>query len=285
MAKRKIIKIDTEKCNGCGLCMPNCPEGAIQMIDGKARLISDLFCDGLGACLGSCPEGAIEIEEREAQKYDEKKVMENIVKQGSNTITAHLNHLKDHGERIFLKEAIEFLKENKIEMPKQLKEGTAMKKEHTGCPGMQIMNFGDSKDKQESISDQPSYLRQWPVQLHLVSPRASYFQNQDILLAADCVAYSVGNFHSKFLKGKSLVIACPKLDSNLDVYTEKLIALIDESNINTLTVMTMEVPCCTGLLQIAIQAAQTAKRLVPLKHITVGIQGDILKEEWISINK
>jgi len=281
MAKRKIIKIDTQKCNGCGLCMPNCPEGAIQMIDGKARLIGDLFCDGLGACLGSCPEGAIEIEEREAEKYDEKKVMENIVKQGANTIVAHLNHLKDHGEKNFLKEAIDFLKEKRIELPKSFKEESKMKKEHTGCPGMKVMDFSDEKSQDETTSDQPSSLRQWPLQLHLVSPRAPYFENQDVLLAADCVAYSLGNFHSKFLKGKSLAIACPKLDSNLEVYVEKLIAMIDDASINTLTVMTMEVPCCMGLLQIATQAIEGANRKVPLKHITVGIKGDILKEDWV----
>jgi len=117
MVKREIIKIDEEKCTGCGLCVPNCPEGALQIIDGKARLVSDLFCDGLGACIGNCPEEAISVEEREAEEYDERRVMENIVKQGKNTIKAHLQHLKDHGSDKYLKEAKEYLEEKVIENP------------------------------------------------------------------------------------------------------------------------------------------------------------------------
>ncbi|NMC58792.1 MAG: 4Fe-4S binding protein, partial [Candidatus Methanofastidiosa archaeon] len=136
MVKREIIKIDEEKCTGCGLCVPNCPEGALQIIDGKARLVSDLFCDGLGACIGNCPEGAIQVEEREAEEYDERKVMENIVKQGKNTINAHLQHLKDHGADKYLKQARDYLEENGIENP--MKEGRA----HGGaCPGSKIVDF------------------------------------------------------------------------------------------------------------------------------------------------
>jgi len=132
--KRSIIKIDEEKCTGCALCIPNCPEGAIQIIDGKARLVSDLMCDGLGACLGHCPEGAITVEEREAEPYDEKKVMENIVKAGPNTIKAHLDHLKVHGQDEFYQQAIEYLKENNIELPQE-KEKTMNHAPHSGCPG------------------------------------------------------------------------------------------------------------------------------------------------------
>ena len=284
MAKRQIIKIDQEKCNGCGLCIPNCPEGAIQMIDGKARLISDLFCDGLGACLGGCPQGAIEIEEREAKEYNEIKVMENIVKHGDNTIKAHLNHLKDHGETAYLKEAISFLEKKNIDVPAEFKEKDQMKKEFVGCPGMKTVDFSDKQEQSVvSSGSQPSCLRQWPVQLHLVSPHAPYFQAKDVLLAADCVAFSLGNFHPGYLKEKILAIACPKLDSNMDVYIEKITAMIDDSKINTLTVMTMEVPCCTGLLQIAKEAASKAARKIPIKHIVVGIQGDIKKEDWVTV--
>jgi ferredoxin len=278
--KRNIINISAEKCTGCGLCIPNCPEGAIQIIDGKARLVSDLFCDGLGACLGHCPEGAIVIEKREAEEYDENKVMENIVKQGKNTILAHLKHLKDHGETKLLSLAIAYLKERNIQNP--LEEESMETKEPCGCPGSKSMNFTKAK-KQETAetASQSSELTHWPVQLHLISPMAPQYQGKDVLLSADCVAYSLGNFHSGYLKGKALAIACPKLDENQEVYAEKITALIDQAKINTLTVMIMQVPCCGGLLHLAEQAASRASRKIPVKSIVVGLQGDILKEEWL----
>ncbi len=286
MAKRKIINIDAEKCNGCGKCIPNCPEGALQMIDGKARLISDLFCDGLGACIGHCPEGAITIDEREAEAYDEKKVMVNIVKQGRNTIKAHLEHLKEHGEKEFLKQAIEVLREKDIETD-LIGEVTGNKnmdgKQFSGCPGAKVMDFSAPESAGEEDGQRTSQLRQWPLQLHLVPPTAPYYQGKDVVLAADCVAYSLADFHKDFLKGKSLAIACPKLDSDQNIYLDKIIAMIDQAEINTLTVMTMEVPCCSGLLMLAKQAAQKAERKVPIKHILVGIKGDILKEEWVEV--
>lgn len=284
MAKRKIIKIDEEKCTGCGLCIPNCPEGALKIIDGKARLISDLFCDGLGACIGHCPQGAITIEEREAEPYNEKKVMENIVKQGKNVIRAHLEHLKEHNQTQYLKEAIEFLKEKKIEIP--LEEEVMMEKSmrsFSGCPGSKIMDFRKKEKTKQSdeAGKRPSELRQWPIQLHLVSPLASYYQKADVLLSADCVAYTVGDFHKDYLKGKSIAIACPKLDSGQDEYAEKIKSLIDDAKINTLTVMIMQVPCCYGLVALAQEAAKEAKRKIPLKSIVVSLEGEILSEEWI----
>jgi ferredoxin len=286
VAKRKIINIDAEKCNGCGKCIPNCPEGALQMIDGKARLISDLFCDGLGACIGHCPEGAITIDEREAEAYDEKKVMVNIVKQGRNTIKAHLEHLKEHGEKEFLLQAIEVLREKDIETD-LIGEVTGNKnmdgKQFSGCPGAKVMDFSAPESAGEEDGQRTSQLRQWPLQLHLVPPTAPYYQGKDVVLAADCVAYSLADFHKDFLKGKSLAIACPKLDSDQNIYLDKIIAMIDQAEINTLTVMTMEVPCCSGLLMLAKQAAQKAERKVPIKHILVGIKGDILKEEWVEV--
>jgi len=142
MAKRKIIKIDEDKCNGCGLCIPNCPEGAIQIIDKKARLISDLFCDGLGACIGHCPQQAITIEEREAEEYDERKVMENIVKQGRNVIKAHLEHLKGHNQNEYLKQATDFLKERNIQVHfNEVKVHSAQAHGFSGCPGSKMMDF------------------------------------------------------------------------------------------------------------------------------------------------
>jgi len=279
MAKRKIVKIDEDKCTGCGLCVPNCHEGALQIIDNKARLISDLFCDGLGNCLGHCPEGAIEIIEREAEAYDEKKTMqENIVPKGENTIKAHINHLKDHGADEYLKEALDYLKEKNINIDIEHVEEKKMK---CGCSGSKVMQFEDKEDTNEYEGTRPSMLRQWPVQLHLVPPTAPYFKGADVLLAADCVAYSLGDFHKEHLIGKSLAIACPKLDSEQEIYIEKITSMIDDAEINTLTVMIMEVPCCGGLLHIAKEASQNAKRKIPIKLIIVGVQGNIVKEEWV----
>ncbi|KYK24856.1 4Fe-4S ferredoxin [Thermoplasmatales archaeon SG8-52-4] len=282
MAKRKIVKIDDEKCTGCGLCIPNCPEGAIQIIDGKARLVSDIFCDGLGACLGHCPEGAISTEEREAEPYDEKKTMGNIVKAGKNTIIAHLKHLKDHGETGYLNEALKYLKEKGIEIDFNATESRQDTQTQCGCPGTQMRDFSDEKvDTYDEGGSRPSQLKQWPIQLHLAPPFAPYFQGKDVLLVADCVGYTIGDFHKDYLKGRGLSIACPKLDSNQEIYLDKLIKLIDGAKINTLTVMTMEVPCCNGLLFLAKKAAEKAKRKIPIKSIVVGIKGDILKEEWV----
>jgi len=308
---RKIIQIDEEKCNGCGLCIPNCHEGALQIIDNKARLISDLFCDGLGACLGHCPEGAIEIIEREAEPYNETKVMEIISKQGRNTILAHLEHLRDHNENEFLKEAVAYIKEHKIDLSPdaEVKETTAttaifpnlqealkqVKSESgssCGCGSSKTIDFRIDMNKvqeaatstilpSEKAESAPSELRQWPVQLHLVNPMASYFQGADVVLAADCVAFAMGDFHNRLLKGKSLAIACPKLDTNKEVYIEKLATMISDAKINTLTLPIMEVPCCGGLVQMAKMAIQQSGRNIPLKKIVVGIKGDILNEEWL----
>ncbi len=278
--KRKIITIDQEKCTGCGLCIPNCPEGAIQMIDGKARLLGDLFCDGLGACLGHCPEGAITIEEREAVPYEEKTVMVNVVKQGKNTIIAHLRHLKDHGETGYLNQALEYLKENNIAVDFEV-GAPAPAPAHQGCPGSRTMQFAASAKSADETGKRASQLGHWPIQLHLISPNAPQYRNADLLLAADCVAFSMGDFHKDYLKGKALAIGCPKLDDGLDVYQEKLTALIDEANVNTITVMIMQVPCCGGLLHLAKAAAAKAKRKIPVKAIVVGLQGEILKEEWV----
>jgi ferredoxin len=284
MVKREIIKIDEEKCNGCGVCIPNCPEGALQVIDEKARLISDIYCDGLGACIGYCPQGAITAEEREAEEYDEKKVMrENIIKAGKNTIIAHLKHLKEHGEIGYLQDALSVLKEEKIEINLEEDNGcNCDHPPHSPCPGTKMVAMADQqKVTIDPASPQTSQLRQWPVQLHLVPPTAPYFHGKDVLLVADCVGYSLGDFHKQYLKGKSLVIACPKLDSNQDVYLQKLTSMIDDTKINTLTVMIMEVPCCSGLLRLAQKAAETASRKIPIKVIIVSINGEILREEWI----
>jgi ferredoxin len=284
MVKRKIIKIDEEKCNGCGLCIPNCPEGALQIIDGKARLISDIFCDGLGACIGHCPQDAIITEEREAEEYNEKKTMVNIVKAGKNTIIAHLKHLKDHGEDEYLKQAYEYLKEQgiEIELEETETECGCSHEPHQACPGAQMKDFSDEKKESgDKSGTRRSQLRHWPIQLHLIPPFAPYFQGKDVLLVADCVGYSIGDFHKDYLKERSITIACPKLDASQEIYLDKLVKLIEGSKINTLTVMTMEVPCCSGLLNLAKRAVEKASRNIPIKSIIVGIKGDILKEDWI----
>lgn len=290
--EREIIKIDEEKCNGCGLCIPACPEGALQIIDNKARLVSDLMCDGLGACIGECPEGAIEIEVREAEPYDEIAVMKEMVKHGKNTVAAHLKHLQDHGEFAFLEQAVGFLKQNKSEIDfniddvMNIEEKSPDQPSACGCPGSAMMSF-DAEDDSTTPTDQaetgevPSQLRQWPVQMHLINPNAAYFQGADVVLAADCAAFSLGDFHRKFIKGKSIAIACPKLDQGQEIYVNKLIAMIDEAKINTLEVVIMEVPCCSGLLQLAAMARQNAKRNIPVKQVVVGIRGEVIKDEWM----
>ena len=283
MAKRKIIKIDQQKCNGCGQCMPNCPEGAIQIIDNKAHLIGDLFCDGLGACIGHCSLGAITIEEREAEDYNEAKVMENIIKGGVNVIKAHLKHLKDHGETAYLKQAMDVLKSKGIELPDMKnKESSCADTLHAGCPGVRMMDFSETEQGESDAQGiRKSQLRQWPIQLHLVSPLAPYYRQKDVILSADCVAYALADFHKDYLKGKGMAIACPKLDPDMDIYKDKITDLIEKAQINSLTVMTMEVPCCYGLFELAKSAAFSAKRKIPVKHIVVGISGKILKDEWI----
>lgn len=269
MAKRKIIKIDESKCNGCGVCIPNCPEGALRVIDGKARLISDLFCDGLGACIGHCPEGAIKVEEREAKPYDEKKVMENIVKQGDNTIKAHLQHLKEHGETKLLKEAKQFLKEKGI----KLEEEQMKDKLLCGCPGTAMRKV--NQDKEVNETEQASALRQWPVQLNLLPPQAPFFENSRLLVAADCVAHAFANFHSKLLNGKSLVIGCPKLD-DIEAYKEKLTEIFKQNKIKKVIVAIMEVPCCYGMYAAVEQAIKDSGKKIPLIRETVSVSGELI---------
>ena len=282
MAKRKIIKIDPDKCNGCGLCIPNCPEGALQMIDGKARLISDLFCDGLGACIGHCPQGAINIEEREAEKYDEKKAMENIVKQGKNTIIAHLDHLKDHKEFGYLKEAMDFLVAKGIKMrPADLMVGA---QSPCACPGSQIRDAKGAKksikeaieargeEKAGDVSKQESQLETWPVQLKLVPAFAPFLNGADILISADCVPFAYADFHDDLLKGKVLLVGCPKLD-DIGYYKEKITQMLQNNDIKSITYAHMEVPCCFGLLPAIKDAIAISGKKVPFNDVTISIKG------------
>ncbi len=287
--KRQIIKIDEDLCNGCGLCVSGCHEGALQLVDGKARLISELYCDGLGACIGDCPEGAITIEEREAEPYDEIQVIDRMIDKGEATIKAHLKHLHDHNEHEYVRQGISRLKEKGINIdPDFLKPVEAHQKFekihfHGGgsCPGSLSRSFEPEVKIGADDSAAPSQLRQWPVQLHLINPGAQMFEGKDLLLAADCVPFAMNNFHGKMLAGKMLAIACPKLDSGKEVYVEKLRALIDERRVNTITIAMMQVPCCSGLLQMVQIALTQAERKVPVKKIIVSLEGNILSEEWM----
>jgi ferredoxin len=281
---RKIVNIDEELCDGCGLCVPECHEGALQIIDGKARLISDLFCDGLGACLGHCPQGAITIDVREAEPYNETKVMDYIVKGGPNVIKAHLEHLVDHNEMEYFQEAVEYLKINGIVIPATEKiKHIEQKHSACGCPGSKEMSFDiDEQVEDGETGKRKSYLTQWPVQFHLVSPYASYYQNSHLLLTADCVPFSYPDYHKDFLKDKSLAVACPKLDSNQQVYMDKLLAMINEANLQSITVMIMQVPCCSGLYQLAQRAIQESGKNIPLKVVVIGINGEVLKEVQVN---
>lgn len=281
--KREIITIDQTKCDGCGDCVPGCPEGALQIIDGRARLIGDLFCDGLGACIGTCQKGAISVEERDAEPYDERRIMEEIiVKGGTNVIAAHLEHLKAHGEEEYLQQALVYLKEKGIESPINDVQGNqSSEHEGCGCVGSVLMDFrknGSDVEQGESTGQQKSELTQWPIQLHLVTPLAPCYRDSDLLLAADCTAFAIGAFHPAFMRGKSIAIACPKLDSGIDRYVEKLKSMIELANINTITVVIMEVPCCGGLVSIVNQALDKASRDVPVTKIVIGVRGDVLGE-------
>jgi len=247
MATRKIVKIDEEKCNGCGLCIPNCAEGALQIIDGKARLITDKFCDGLGACLGHCPEDAIIITEREAEAFDEKAV------------------------EAFLH------KKHEVKPEPQPKPRPAS---FSGCPSSRPMQFNVVEPKTETTSAQPSVsmLSHWPVQLKLVPVNAPYFKDADLLVAADCVPFAYPNFHQDFLKGKAVVVGCPKLD-DIEYYIEKLTEILKTNSIKSVTVPYMEVPCCFGLVRAIEEAIKASGKDVPLKKVKIGIQGDIKPEK------
>ncbi|HRZ41152.1 MAG TPA: 4Fe-4S binding protein [Bacteroidales bacterium] len=310
--KRDIIKIDDDLCTGCGLCIPNCHEGALQIIDGKVRLVSELMCDGLGACIGHCPEGAITIEQREAVPYDEVLTIKEMIPKGKNTIIAHLKHMKDYRQTEFLKQGVTYLYENRDSVPFDVEavlrevhahqvpgghshhhgehqqhipvKEVASQPKGCGCAGsapVDLTKVVTAPGESVQQGDVSSALGNWPVQMHLINPAAGYFKRADLLVAADCVAFAAGNFHAEYLKGKTLVIACPKLDDGKEVYVEKLRRLIDEAGVNTITVMMMEVPCCSGLLQLVQAALASATRKVPVKMMIIGIRGELLQEQWV----
>ncbi len=260
MAVRKIVKIDEEKCNGCGLCVPSCAEGALRIVNGKARLVSEVYCDGLGACLGRCPQDAITIEERDAAEFDEAQVgahlaRETQAKTAPAACPSHVHHREPahaaHGHH----------------------------HAHAGgCPGAMARELKPATSAHAPAgAAAPSQLANWPVQLTLVPPSAPYFRNANLLLVADCVPFALADFHTRLLRGNPVAIACPKLDDTGE-YVEKLAHIIRGSNLQSLTVVRMEVPCCGGLVRIAEAALEHAGLPVPFKEITIGIGGDVLAE-------
>ncbi|MGM0607208.1 MAG: ATP-binding protein [Candidatus Muiribacteriota bacterium] len=275
MPKRKIISINQDLCNGCGLCTDGCPEGAIQLIDGKARLVNEIFCDGLGECIGSCPVNAISVEEREAAPYDEYKTMENIVKHGQNTVKAHLKHLLYHGQVKYYNQGIEYLKKNNMNVPEIKTKGNSVDK--CGCPSAkeQTINKNTGNKSADIYSNIDSQLTSWPVQLTLVSPMGGFFESAELLIAADCTAFSYGNFHNRFMKGKVPIIFCPKLDKNYEIYVDKLTMIFKENNIKSITIIRMEVPCCGGTTAIVEEALKKSSKNIIVKEYIIGINGEI----------
>lgn len=249
--KRKIIEIDRELCNGCGLCVDACHEGAIELIDGKATLISEEYCDGLGDCLPNCPTGAIKIVEKDAAEYNHELVMKRMAEK----------------------------KKDKV-----CKTGFA----GGGCPGQRSMRLDRNEQKSPPVPkdaygerhgsrDISSKLGQWPVQLGLINPHASYLDNANLLIAADCCAYAHGNFHNDFIDGKITVIGCPKLD-NLDDYIEKLTEMFKANNIRSVTVTRMEVPCCGGIVHAVKKALLNAQKIIPYREVIIGTDGSIISD-------
>ncbi|MHA1349455.1 MAG: ATP-binding protein, partial [Promethearchaeota archaeon] len=239
---RKIIKIDEELCTGCGNCIVDCAEAALEIIDGKAKVVNDLFCDGLGACIQGCPTGALEIIEREAAEFDEEAVekrLETLKSKEEVELEQVKQIVAEHSHQC----GCQTMESDEPTVQKEIRQAESSQ---CGCPSSQTMVFDELEVQNESTGKISSTLRQWPVQMHLINPNAPYYQGADVLISADCVAYSYGDFHRDFLKSKSIAIACPKLDQGREVYIEKIKTLIDGAKVNTLTVAIMEVPCCSG---------------------------------------
>jgi len=267
---RKIIYIDEEKCNGCGLCVPSCAEGAIQVIDGKARLVKDQYCDGLGACLGECPMDALHIIEREAEEFDEAAAMAHVARTRGNKAAAgmHQNHSTGHAHK------------HEEGHSHECNHGHHENHAHHGggCPGsrMRVLKQHTAAPEETGAGDISfslrSQLQQWPVQLTLVPVQAPYFKGADLLITSDCVPFAYPDYHPKLLKGKKVVVGCPKLD-DLDSYIEKLTSIIKLNDLNSITVAFMEVPCCSGMVYAAEQAVRAAGSDIPVHKVRISLDG------------
>lgn len=279
-ARRQIIRIDETKCNGCGACVPACKEGALRIIDGKARLVSEVFCDGLGACLGECPTGALMIEEREAEGFDAAAVEAShpsrskpSERESSPSVTnaGHGGVSRDReGERIGCFPSIE----NDSLRSDLLRDGALP----CGCPGTMVRTLspkGAAPSPALTGERAASELRQWPVQLHLIPPNAPYLDGADLVLMADCTGFAFANAHRDFIRGRAIAIACPKLDDT-GPYLQKLVAMIQHNRLRSIEVVMMEVPCCGGLLTIAQQAVAQSGVNVPLIRTVISLEGEVL---------
>lgn len=279
--KRNIISIDETKCTGCGQCIPDCPEGALQIIEEKARLVSDLFCDGLGSCIGTCPEGAISVIEREAEAYDEKSVMATIARQGQAVIQAHLEHLINHRQREYYHQALSYLNQKNIPIPPHAKPGCPSGgvtgfHPFAACPGTSARSIPRDTHaaRSEPAEKMASELRQWPIQLKLLNPDAPYFDNADLLVSADCAPFAYAAFHSAFLRNRILIMFCPKLDPDPDEYISKLAEIVTRHEIKSITVLRMEVPCCGGVRYVVDKALEKAGQKIPVFEHTITITGE-----------
>ena len=269
---RKIIKIDEAKCNGCGLCATACHEGAIDMVDGKAKLVRENFCDGFGDCLPGCPTGAITFEEREAPEYDDeavKNAQEENRSTAMNMTVEDIMKIEDENER------------RKLMTAKMQEEGHAHH-HGGGCPGSKVMQFANAApESEEETPQQAGFIRpvsrlgQWPCQIKLVPPQAPFYEGAKLLIAADCSAYAYANMHEEFMKGHVTIIGCPKLDG-VD-YTEKLTQIISENNIKSVTIVRMEVPCCGGIQAAAQNALKASGKFIPWQVVTISRDGKILE--------
>jgi Pyruvate/2-oxoacid:ferredoxin oxidoreductase delta subunit len=255
-ATRKIVKIEEDLCDGCGLCVPSCAEGAIQIVDGKARLVSEIYCDGLGACLGDCPQDAITIEERPAEEFD------------AAAVEGYLQELGREGGA------------HRHEREETPAASPGAGGHNIGCPGARTMDLR-RKAGEECVEPDATFegklkseLGQWPVKLYLVSPNAPYFQNAELLVAADCAPFAYAAFHPDFLRGKAVVIGCPKFD-DVELYRDKLTAILRENDVRKVTVLHMEVPCCFGLVQAAKEALEASGKDIPFEDVTVTLRGEV----------
>ena len=286
MAVRTVVHIDEDKCDGCGLCVPDCAEGALQIIDGKAKLVSDIYCDGLGACLGSCPQDAITMVDREADEFNEEAVNDHLEKLGRDPISHDHGHDHNTGET----GAEEEVEDLACGCPGTLSQSFDRPKPEPsaprvggGCPGSQSRSFEKPAASPSADQSGPvaSRLANWPVQISLVPPKAPYLEGADLLIAADCAPFAYGDFHRRFMEGKVLLIGCPKLD-NVQAYVEKLTHMFKENNIHSVGVVFMEVPCCNGLVQLVQSALNQSGVNIPTTLYRVCIKGDFVEERALN---